>query len=530
MKRSNALLAAIIFLLGGSATGRMYVIEGPNAGESFDTSEFRHIGARGEKRSVEGPAVFLRDKSLCSPDPDEVWGKIAIGDLRDVVGCNHYDAIRALDSAGAAAFVSLVFYHIPGIRTYEKECRQNPGSKAQGALSMVVVDAFVGDLDKLRAFSAVAPLVLGLGPPHNEEFYHLFTSIFWVAGIRVLCPLCSFFTTWCAWATAQELRVSRPVNDRGRAELREASLVICVLEGTATAVVGLLLALGQSGPRVLCDEVHNLFFTMLTGVSMLASTLLMFTMREMLRAFEGVNRQTTSGPGNGALFWTRYRFRGACAAILFIGMDFTVGVGIMQCMGVCRGILYPMVGLLFMLPNAGIGCVFLFYAERLMRPLRAHLATRLRLSLDRDNSISGSNAVAKRIAAVTLGLKMNGVALLSLFAIEIWYFFMVARGIPNPDEYGLFVFLFALSRTGTAFCHVNSVRSAPLDPCTSGCCGLFSTRCFESRKVRRVVPSQASIDISEAVPSVVFDSGQFESSMSTLTVSRSELVLGSLTL
>ena len=244
----------------------------------------------------------------------------------------------------------------------------------------------------------------------------------------------------------------------------------------------------------MCAEIHAFFFTILTGVSLLASTLLMFTMREMLAAFEGDNRQTIGGPSNGALFWARYRFRGACAATLFIGMDLIVGVGTSYYIDDSGGVsllMYLVFGFVFMLCHAGIGCVFLFYAERLMRPLRAHLATRLRLSLDRDNSISGSNAVAKRIAAVTLGLKMDGVALLSLVAIEIWYFLSLHAG----------------SRTL-----------------------LFSTRCFESRKVRRVASSQASIDISEAVPSGVFDSGLFESSMSALTVSQSELALGSLAL
>jgi len=419
MARSDALLAALILLLGWSSEGKLSVIEGPYAGESFDTSEYRHIRARGVTKRVEGPAVFLPVKGLCSPDPEDVRGKIAIGDLRDGgVGCDRYDIIHALASAGAAGFVTSIFTRVPGINTYEYDCQRSLGP--HGPLDMVVVFIYVGDFEKLRSFGATAPLVLGLGPPHNEEYYHLFTSFFWVAGIRVLCPLCSFFTTWYAWATAQELRASWPVNDRGRAELREASLVICVLEGTATAVVGLLLALGQYGPLVMCKEVHHFFITILTGVSLLASTLLMFIMQEMLAAFEGDNRQITGGPSNGALFWARYRFRGACAATLFIGMDLIFGAGTAQYIdnsGVVSLIFYLVFGFLFILSHAGIGCVFLYYAVRLMRPLRAHLATRL--SLDLDNSRTGSNAAANRIAAVTLGLKMNGVALLSLFAIEI---------------------------------------------------------------------------------------------------------------
>ena len=273
----------------------------------------------------------------------------------------------------------------------------------------------------------------------------------------------------------------------------------------------------------MCEEVHNFFITILTGVSLLASTLLMFIMQEMLAAFEGDNRQTIGGPSNGALFWARYRFRGACAATLFIGMDLIVGVGTSYYIDDSGGVsllMYLVFGFVFMLCHAGIGCVFLFYAERLMRPLRAHLATRR--SLDLDNSRTGSNAASNRIAAVTLGLKINGVALLSLFAIEIWYCVLVAREIPSPEEYGAFVFLFALVRTGTAFCHVNNMRSAPLELCP--------TDCFDLRMVSRVAPSQASSDISEAVPSGLFDSGLFEPSISTLTVSQSDLVLDSLTL
>ena len=251
MARSDALLAALILLLGGSSEGKLSVIEGPYAGESFDTSEFRHIRARGViTKRVEGPAVFLPVKGLCSPDPEDVRGKIAIGDLRDGVGCDRYEIIRALDSAGAAAFVTSIFTRVPGINTYEYGCQHSLIPGAHGLLDMVVVDVYVGDFEKLRSFGATAPLVLGLGPPHNEEYYHLFTSFFWVAGIRVLCPLCSFFTTWYAWTTAQELRASWPVNNRRRAELREASLIVCVLEGAATAVAGLLLALGQYVQRM----------------------------------------------------------------------------------------------------------------------------------------------------------------------------------------------------------------------------------------------------------------------------------------
>ena len=245
--------------------------------KSTATSLFVHYGTDGSE-IVTGEVVYIEGEGICDPSPTKVGGKVVVSGMRNT--CSVQVAYRKLKAAGALALVDLVPTSPPGYRTFEHDDFLG----RHGGMTFVQAAAAEfsrGGVD----FEAMQGEFLTISPPHNSIYYDMFTSPCWILGVQIIIPMFGLFISAAAFAEAHRMSTSLASNpglSLARQDHKRVGILICRIEGPSTLLLAIACVLGQQGPQYMPYPFHCVFYTLLTGVSMWTTSLLIILMREQI--------------------------------------------------------------------------------------------------------------------------------------------------------------------------------------------------------------------------------------------------------
>ena len=429
-------VASLIVVPTRPAWAALTVVSGADS-QTMATSRFIYYGP--QHKAVTAAAVYLNSAELCNPSAASVRGKIVFTSWSDVE-CDERVMYTKLDDAGAAGYVKLALFKIPGVSVLSHVSWSRTASHRR----MVMV-AVSKDAPDFHAWRASPNLVLSIDDERDDSFYDTFTSFQWTLCIRTLIPLFSFYASFVAFRDGSVLWNSAQIVDKKhQRELTIAAAAICAVEGPSMAILGLIVALGQYGPVLLVSSIHGFFFTMLTGVSLATTLALILLLRERSLTFP-------ERPASES-FWARNRIKITVLSVCFAAAD--VFVGAARVSGGHDGLgghFYAAVGLVYVVCHFVLGIVFFAKAQALRNPLVVYL--RLRASVGAEQRESDL-----RIGRFAFVLLMNGLFLFLMFAMEVSFVLLIqSGGTPDVSLYAVFVFYAIVSRVSISYWHVQAV-------------------------------------------------------------------------
>ena len=474
---------AIVATLALRCDSRLDVIAGAEP-QSFATARFIWYGPHDVNSTA--PGIYLHATELCDP-PAKVQGKIVYTDSESGSQCNIRDKYIRLDDAGAVGYVKPYPYGAtPGLATFNHISWSRTANHRQ----LVLVEVSAADID-YSSWRASSNLVLQITEPHLKVTYNAYTSLYWMAFIRVLLPLFALVTSaksfkegHALWASCSELAHTGYLS-----ELRHVALGICCIECPSVALLGLLVALGQYGPTVLIDSIHGFFLTGLTGLSLATTLLLVLLLEERSRVLP--NRSVEPS------FWNRYRTKIATLFAFFVGCDVLTGAA--RISGA-----RDRIGPIFYIGSAGVymschfilGCIYFSKARTLRTPLIQYLRERATTFGANDIDALHRREIIGRLAFT---LVMNGSFLFLFFATEVYYAWLIYQAstlnVSRPAEYGVVVSLTVFCRIGVSYWHVEAVKinaSKPTRSFSSFCLSRPDALCQRTRTAAAVQPEKTN--------------------------------------
>jgi hypothetical protein len=430
--------------------------------------------------------VLASRAELCDPPLDNKWaGKIVVV---DTFCWDRGFTYASVQQAGAVALVERIPV-LPGINTFS-HMEWDPNTANQGRSMPFVaspLDCYIDDAT-----------VLHLGPPHNDEYFNLFTSPVWNLGIRIVIPVASILTSLIAFA--ESYRASKllswtthagnaaPVIHPANYELWTMGIAICLIEGVSTFLLALAFALGQQGPQMLPRAFHDMFFTLLTGTSLVTSVFIVLLIKERLRVAPPRCLPLR-------LMSEAYRYTLILLPVCCIGLDIGAGIGRTFSFDDDEWKFYVLLGACYIICSAAVGFIFLYYAAILAAPLYEFLRIRKRPGRPRSEE---ALMMDRKMRCITRTLAFNGGVLVTFPILQLWFVSMVARGVPNVLEYGVFTFVAVLTRVLLSYWHVQVIR--PADASSSFRFVLQLARHWKLGRGRRAARVQPAEYIVSSIP------------------------------
>ena len=307
MRMKGVLIMLPLLSLTPPASGIVQILGGPSEmvrGRTWETSTYRYYGPR--RAALHGPTVVLTPEELCDPSKRSIRieGKIVISD-RSERPCLLGSVYEELSASGAKAFANTVGWDPPGLFAFRHET-WNPCEFCDHKMVMVAVS----DPEReLVALGSSTEIDLFIGPPHNDDYEKGYTSVYWLIFIQVFLPACCFYTSALGLNEAK-----REISSSGAARVNMSltRLVICVIDGSANFIGGVVLCLGHPGPTYLLpDRVHVAMQRLFVGGSTFTTFALALFLREEARHMQTrLSRRS---------IWTQHR--------KLLSLVFAIGVG-----------------------------------------------------------------------------------------------------------------------------------------------------------------------------------------------------------
>ena len=422
-------------MLPRPSEGTLTVLSGHAAIQSdIATAQPKYYGLQGI--TVEASAVLLSGDHLCSPVAENVYRKIVIGDDGSAK-CDHYDIFRALEAAGAMAFIHLVDRSSPiGWATFE---HFSWNAYEMVSKNITMVEAYAEDLELV---STILNLRARITPPHDESFAEAYLSWHWTLILRVLLPLMALRVTISGtMGICNSWYLYRREEDPVNVQIKFASFFVCTTASSTAFLLGVICALGQWGPEVCPNYFHQFFITGFYGTLMLTTSVSCCIMRERLRSFWQFPPR---------LLWPHYRFRLTLIFVLGVGGD--IFLGIFRMIGIKFSSIFASASFVTSGFLNGVTCVVLLaYAWALGKPILNMMNLRARAPQDRT-------LVMQQLSFVVIALIMNGTfALLNLLSTAAFAWLQITASY-QPLNYSVAMYSVALARLGLMHWQVTHVK------------------------------------------------------------------------
>ena len=439
-----------------------------------DTSLYEHYGP--QTNTVSAPAVFLDGIDLCETPRVSVTGKIVVtGGSKTHSRCDIEQMYSNLNRAGAAAFVKSI-WHLdpPGIQCFSHFSWDADFYRAK-PMTMVEI-CHEGPNGPKFSVKGLDGKIVTLGPPHNTEYRDLFTSVYWMIGIQTLVPIACLWIAVVAVAESFRayamLRRDAHTSNLVRQEFRQIGIAICVMEGTSAFLLGIVHATGGStGRTILIRHFYDYFWTRLCGLSIFTDFLLVLMMREQLRA-----APPSTKPLRSVL--KTYPWVIGLAGVVFFGVDILCGVLIQENLDktTSGALLYGGFTVALILITALVGGYFFVNAYKLAVPLVHYYRTRKKVAptLRNDHALR----LTRNIRHIAMVLLINSAVLIWICLSVIYFSSMVARGLNNSTEVGIYAFNAVLARVSLSYWHIQIVRPASSSSSFEFVCKMLSSACI----------------------------------------------------
>lgn len=407
---------------------------------AMETVNLRYMGP--QRRTIEGPAVFVHGPDLCFPRAAVVAGRVCVTD-RIGSFCDLQIIYDRLESAGALALVLLTPYKVPGTFTFRHDT-WDPYERRH--FDMTIVDVYSGNVE-LSAWRASSDLILKIAPPHNMAYFNLAQSWQVIFFMRVLIPMAAFWSSYISFKVFFKLWQRSITASTARADRILSSKIICIIEGIANTIIGFLLATGYFGKMVLPNTLYYFYFTMLQGTYLAATVILTLA----IRAEKAGQRSLPLWRRDNIWF---------LALILLISSDVVFGVFIATAYDEAVGtsVFLEILMVFYTLVDALIGAYYLVQAYFLAGPLFEYFRLRHVMGVSR-----GPQAFAILRLAFILVLNSFFIVLstISVIALSI----AVLNELPSPEGFIFTLGCIMLSRVGGSYWHVIAVNpKSPHEP------------------------------------------------------------------
>lgn len=244
-----------------------------------------------------------------------------------------------------------------------------------------------------------------------------------------------------------KLRQRSVTTSTARADRILSSKIICIIDGIANAIVGVLLATGFFGKMVLPYSLYYFYFTMLQGTYLAATVILTIAIRA-----EKAGQRSLPLWRRGNI-WFLF-------LIVLISSDVVFGVFIATAYDEAVGtsVFLEILMLFYTLVDALIGAYYLVQAYNLASPLFEYFRLRHVMGVSR-----GPHAFA--ILRLAFILVMNSffmvLSTISVVALSIG----VLNELPSPEGFIFTLGCIMLSRVGGSYWHVIAVNpKSPNEP------------------------------------------------------------------
>jgi hypothetical protein len=235
---------------------------------TYTTSKYKYYGAE-SSGFVNGTAIWVPGREICSTNPNEFKGKLVLTVRADTT-CLMGEIYEKLNSAGASALLELVHWSPPDFLSHRHHTWDPCAFCSSQNMVMIAVSDPDGSLWKLVDEKGTAHVQVQ--PPYNNQFASKYDSYEWLFLMRILAPLFAFWTVGIA---SFELR-----NDFKTGFRWSLLAVVFVIEIPCVFLAGVSLVLGTFGPTVAPLKYQSATTNLFNGGSVFTTMLFALFLRE----------------------------------------------------------------------------------------------------------------------------------------------------------------------------------------------------------------------------------------------------------